>query len=111
MDLRKTFQIVVVAVMLMSGQAFADWGAKAYTINFTADEQRAAAQGARGAALTMIAADTAAPVANSPVAVEPQAMADTATAANVASQTSMPVAVWLLLAGLAGLGLLGRRQK
>jgi hypothetical protein len=111
MYLSKTFQIVVVVAMLVSGNAFADWGAKAYTVNFTADEQRAAAQGARGGAYAVIAADAPTAANTSPPVLKPQQLTDSGTSTAVASQTSMPVALWLVLAGLAGLGLLRRRQK
>lgn len=94
---------MVVTGLLTTGSAEAQKGEpNANMQNFTADEQRAVIQGGRSAANALMLAEAP--------AAAPQ---DAKTAASPADAGgwSVPAAIWLAAAGLAGMGLLQRRNK
>ncbi len=92
--------------LLTSGSAEAQKNEhKANMQNFTAEEQKAAIQGGRASAQTMI-------VAEAPTQPAPSlAAAPTAGTNNDTGTWSVPTALWLAASGLAGMGLLQRRKK
>ncbi len=76
---------------------------KANMQHFTADEQRAAIQGGHGVASPMMLVEASVPLT--------PAMNDAGTSSNTDSTSwNIPVAIWLAAAGLAGMGLLQRRN-
>lgn len=78
---------------------------KANMQNFTAEEQRAAIQGGRASAQTMMVAEAPTQPASSLAAVP------AVGTSNDPGTWSVPAAIWLAASGLAGMGLLQRRKK
>ncbi|MEY4729509.1 MAG: hypothetical protein RL020_667 [Pseudomonadota bacterium] len=73
--------------------------------HFTADEQRAASQSARAAAVQPMT------LAEAPQPANAMTVTPSASITGEPATWSVPAAIWLAASGLAGMGLLQRRRK
>ncbi len=102
MNLKILSRMALILSLMVSGSVLAQkTDEKTIRKNFTADEQQAMAQSAPNSAVVALA--------DGPRAYA-QPIAESVSEGS-SSTSTIPVAVWLVAAGLAGLGLLQRRQK